>query len=207
MNYPVVQLDERKNVVVLHDGDIVHEFRKSKGWIYLLEVLRHPGECRYAYSLRAAEHPIPEEYRFANNISNDELSRHNLYPQHYVRSIEMADRRTIQEVSARLNRLIAIEAELRVNNDIAALEEVLLEKEQLSQYLQEVMSKDGRLRYFRDGGRKAVVSVNKALVRCLKEIEAVDPPLGKYLRKRVRIWHRVVYEAGERVISCQEGGL
>ncbi|MCB5252461.1 MAG: hypothetical protein WC944_10445 [Candidatus Cloacimonadaceae bacterium] len=202
MTHPVVHLCEKASVVVLQDGDIVHEFRKSKGWIYLLEVLRHPGECRYAYSLRTAEHPIPEEYRFSNIISETERNQHNLYAQHYARSIKMADWRTIKEVSQRLNRLIAMEAELRVNNDIAALEEVLQEKEQLSQYLQEVMGKGGRLRNFKDSGTKAVVSVNKAMRRCLKEIEEVDPPLGRYLRKRVRIWHRVVYEPGEIELRC-----
>ncbi len=196
MSYPVAQLKEKASVVVLHDGDIVHEFRKSRGWVYLLEALRNPGVFRYAYSLKAAEHPIPEEYRYVNDISENERNEQNLYVQYCTRSIEMADRQTIKEVSRRLNRVIAIEAELRANNDIAALEEVLREKEQLSQYLQEVMGKDGRLRYFKDGGRKAVVSVNRAMRRALKEIEEVDPPLGRYLRKQVRVWHKVVYEPG-----------
>jgi hypothetical protein len=202
MTYPVVQLQEKASVVVLHDGDIVHEFRKSKGWIYLLEALRHPGECRYAYSLKTAEHPIPEEYRFVNNVSENERNAENLYAQHYMRSLEMADRQTVKEVSQRLNRVLAIEAELRMNNDIAALEDLLREKEQLSQYLQEVMGKDGRLRYFKDDGYKAVVSVQKALRRTLQEIEKVDPPLGRYLIKRVKVWHRVVYQPGEMVVIC-----
>ena len=197
MTHPVVHLCEKASVVVLQDGDIVHEFRKTKGWKYLLEALRHPGERRYAYSLSTAEHPVPEEYRYCNKLSEDERNQLNLYARHYTRSIEMADRRTIREVSQRLNRLIAIEAELRINNDIAALEEVLLEKEQLCEYLQEVMGKDGRLRHFKDSGYKAVASVNKALRRCLMQIEEVDPPLGRYLRKRVRTWHKVVYEPGE----------
>ena len=202
MSYPEAQFQEKASVVVLHDGDIVHEFRKSKGWIYLLEVLRHPGESRYAYCLMAAQHPIPEEYRFVSDVSENERNAENLYGHHYAHGIEMADRQTIKEVSQRLNRVIAIEAELRVNNDLAALEEVLREKEQLSQYLEEIMWRDGRLRYFRDGGRKAVVSVNRALRRALQEIEDVDPPLGRYLRKRVKIWHRVVYQPGSIVVSC-----
>ncbi|MCB5272267.1 MAG: hypothetical protein LHW56_10545 [Candidatus Cloacimonetes bacterium] len=202
MSNSVAQFQEKASVVVLQDGDIVHEFRKSRGWIYLLEVLRHPGQCRYAHSLRAAEHPIPEEYRYVNDFSENERNAENLYAQHYVQNIEMADRQTIKEVSKRLNQVLAIEAELRVNNDIAALEEVLREKEQLSQYLEEVMWRDGRMRYFRDGGRKAVSSVHKALSRALQEIEDVDPPLGRYLRKRVKIWHRVVYEPGDIVVSC-----
>jgi len=197
MTYPVAQLQEKASVVVLQDGDIVHEFRKTKGWVYLLEALRHPGEYRYAYSLRAAEHPIPEEYRFVNNISEDERNQQNLYVQYHPYSFEMADRQTIKEVSRRLNQVIAIEAELRVNNDIAALEDLLQEKEQLSEYLEEVMRHDGRLRYFNDGGRKAVVAVNKALRRCLMEIEEVDPPLGRYLRKQVRTWHKVMYQPGQ----------
>ncbi|MDI3504584.1 MAG: hypothetical protein PWP64_1520 [Candidatus Cloacimonadota bacterium] len=204
-----LQVIEHQTKVELRMADRVYTMNKSKGWGYLLELLRHPGELRYARTLVAAQHPIPDEYQMLSKLSVEELGTMNLYPQFDTRRIEMADARCIREVSARLNHLIALEAELRQHNNPAALEDLLTEKDKLSEYLYEVLRRDRRLRYFADNSDKATNSVNKALRRCLDGIAAVDPQLGAYLKQHVRVWHRLRYEPGEIEIEVfgVSGGL
>jgi hypothetical protein len=200
-----VKIIEHTGRIELHNGDREYVLRKSKGWVYLLELLRHPGEFRYAQALVAAEHPVPQEYCRISEFSETELQGLNLHIQCDTRRMEMIDQRCIKEVSARLNHLIGLEAELREGNNLAALEDLLSEKDQLSQYLAECLRRDGRMRYFCDGSYKAVSSVNKALRRCLDGIVAVDPALGHYLKKQVRVWHRLMYEPAELEIEVWAG--
>ena len=192
-----LEIVEREHLVVMHYDGRYHEFKKKVGWSYLLALLRKPGETFHARDLLASRNSIPEEYRTMACMSVAELGGINLHIQPADHRIEKADNRCIAEVKKRLLQLIEIEAELRMNNDVAALEEILEEKDMLMSYLQDLLYKDGRIAKFIDSENKANNAVRKAISRCLDEIEAVEPELGGYLRKRVKKSGRLYYLPGK----------
>jgi len=192
-----VTIHERERKIELQVGDASYQMKKSKGWIYLLDLLRHPGQQRYALSLLAAHQSIPEQYRLLGEISESQRNSLDLYSCYYAPEIKMADQRTVTEVKARLLRLIEMESSLRIQNNLAALDDLLQEKEELEHYLKEIMNKSGQLRNFREHNRREIYSVYKAIRRCLDSIARLDPALGRYLEGRVKIWRYLSYEPGE----------
>ncbi|MCK9557435.1 MAG: hypothetical protein PHO85_01425 [Candidatus Cloacimonetes bacterium] len=197
MRSQTLELVEHDRCVEMNYHGTNQEFKKSVGWRYLLELLRHPGETYYARDLYASRNTVPEGMQMFAAMSAAELEGMNVYRQSPDNRIEKADLRCIAEVKKRLLKVIEMEAELRINNDVAALEEVLNEKDKLLSYLQEVLYKDGRIAKFLDAENKAREAVRKAISRCLDEIEAVEPELGRYLRKRIKRSGRLYYLPGD----------
>jgi hypothetical protein len=187
--------ESAKNVELRYNGNC-YVFSKTVGWTYLLELLRHPAQMYNARELACSDLEIPEQYRSLSRQKSTALEAMGLNYYEADSGIDLADKRCVQEVTRRLQQVINIEAELRVNNDLCALAEILEEKERLQDYLQKVLSKDGRIRKFMDAEQKATKAVNRAIRRCIDGIEAVDPELGKYFRRCVKSWKRVVYLPG-----------
>ncbi|MCK9336107.1 MAG: hypothetical protein M0Q99_12440 [Candidatus Cloacimonetes bacterium] len=184
---------ENSNQVKLDYNGNLHCFKKSVGWKYLLEILRNPGRIYNARQLSSTFRKIPERYQYLARQSKTELESSNLYISPAEMRIAMIDDRGLKEVSKRLNVLIEIEAELRINNDLAALDDVLEEKEQLQQYLQEVLSYTGSIRSFSNSESKAAAAVSKAITRCLDSIHDVEPALAEYLSKHIEKSNRICF--------------
>jgi hypothetical protein len=197
MTQRTVTILEREREVEMRIGEKMYCMHKSKGWIYLLELLRHPGQLRFAGSFLAAANPVEQCYRQLVELSDTERIEMGLYAHFMPLQIEMTDGRTIREVSARLTQLIELEATLRIENNLAALDDILLEKQKLQDYLAEVLLPGGKVRFFGEHGRREMRSVYMAIKRCLDGISDLEPDLGAYLRSRVKIWHQLSYEPGE----------
>jgi hypothetical protein len=172
-----------------------HIFKHSRGWSYLAELLSHPGKEYFARELAASAAPIEAKYQYLSELSNAEYEAMHLYSHSYQRGIEMSDKRTIARVSRRLNQLLALEAELRINNDDAALEELLSEKDALMEYLRQCLLRNGHIRNFRQSEDKSAAAVNKAIRRCLDKIREVEPELADHFKSHLSMWNRVCYQS------------
>ncbi len=193
----IVTFIEHERDVEMRVDNRIYRVHKSKGWIYLLELLRHPGKTRFAGSFLAAANPIEDRYQQLGDLSETERIEMGLYAQFMPLRIEMTDERTVRDVSARLMLLIEMEATLRTENNLAALDDILTEKQQLQDYLAQVLLPGGRIRCFSEHSRRDMRSVYMAIKRCLEGISALEPSLGEYLRARVNTWHQLSYEPGE----------
>lgn len=196
MQHSMFEIQEVAQSVELRYNGKCYVFKKTVGWTYLLELIRHPARMYNARELAQAEVEIPEQYRTLSDLGSTALEKQGLYYYEADSGIDLTDQRCVKDVSRRLKQLIAIEAELRVNNDLGALAELLEEKEHLQEYLAKSLGKNRRIRKFADAEQKATKAVNKAIRRCIDGIEAVDPELGKYFRRCVKSWKRVVYLPG-----------
>ena len=56
-----------------------------------------------------------------------------------------------------------------------------------------LLKNDGSIRCFPSNEAQAVKAVNKALRRCIKGIEELDPELGSHFREQVKTWNQVMY--------------
>jgi len=193
MQDSMFEIQESAKSVELRYHGKCYVFNKTVGWKYLLELIRHPAQMYNARELAQSETEIPEQYRLLSESGSPALEKMGLNYYEADSGIDLADKRCVKEVTRRLKQLIYIEAELRLNNDICALEEILEEKEMLQDYLQAVMQKDGRMRKFMDAEQKATRAVNRAIRRCIDGIGEVDPELGRYFRSSVKSWKRMVY--------------
>lgn len=192
-----VRITTQRRQVILHCGPRQHTFKRSKGWDYLLQVLSQPGQELSATQLITQGNIIPAHYGYLSQLSEADLVSDNIHPFELEQPIQLCDRKTVGQVCARMKVLIQKEAELMEYCDLAALDEVRTEKEQLEQYLCEVLNPQGRIRHCRDKASRDIQSVNRALRRVLQEIRTVEPDLGDYLRGCVKIWGWVCYHPGE----------
>lgn len=193
MEQPLYEIAEKGNLIELSYKGRSHLIRRNRGWDYLLELVRHPGKVYDARSLMQVGQSIPAEYQALAGLDKESLELQGLYCHDYSSWLPMSDRRSIGDVIARLKRLVVLEAEMRVNNNLAALDDVLQEKQQLQEYLGEVLKNDGSIRCFPSNEAQAVKAVNKALRRCIKGIEELDPELGSHFREQVKTWNQVMY--------------
>ena len=194
MESRTVEITVQRKEVQLNCNNIQYTFKLTKGWKYLLELFRHPGEERSAASFISSEAVIDTKYNSMREISNAEREYIGLYTCDYLPPVALADHQTIREVSHRLNQVVQMEASARSANNYAHLDDLLEEKEMLMQYLSEVLKTQGKLRFSKDNGIQAV---NQAIRKTLILIEDTVPIFGKDLRKRVRNWQKVCYEPGE----------
>ena len=186
-------LTERSKVITLEIADRRYSLKNGKGFAYLLELLRNPGKRYYAMTLHNAQNPLPEEYRLLAEQSNIERTRQLIYHHDELPPIWKADWQTIREVSARLNFLIEQKALMQQYNDLGALEEVEWEMDFLSQYLGDVVRRDGNLAAFNTSQKKVVRSVNRAVRRAIEQIRSKEEDLGDYLGRQVHAWHILYY--------------
>jgi len=196
-----VRIRECEREVELGIGQKTYRMYKSKGWIYLLELLRHPGQTRFAGTFLAAVNPIPDRYRKIGELSDTERLAMGLHSHLAPLRIQMADDQAIREISSRLTYLIEMEATLRTENNLAALDDILSEKQKLQEYLSQVLKPGGKIRCFGEHSSRDMRAVYMAISRCLDGISKVEPALGEYLRSRVKMWHLLCYEPGEIEIS------
>jgi len=193
----IIRFVSRNRQVILHCGARQHTFKLSKGWKYLLHILSQPGQSVTATQLLSQGNSIPAHYGHLARLSEVHLATMQLYTFDLEQPLPLCDRQTIGQVCARMNYLLQKEAELMEYCDLAALEELREEKEQLQHYLSEVLNSRGRIRSSRDKARRDIHSVYVAIGRAIREIAAVEPELGGYLAKHIQAWGRVCYNPGE----------
>ncbi len=171
-------------VTVEHAGKS-HDFRYKKGWSQLLELLRNPENIfpfnTFIFSnsqKELMENAFGELMLNIKHESGISIMGHN-------QADLFCDPRTIKEVKERLIYLIDREAKLRNNNDYAALDEVLEEKDMLISYLGQALSPTGRIRVNKSEFEHQKRNVWRRISRVIDEIGSIFPDLAKILYRQI----------------------
>lgn len=172
------------NVTIQHDGKS-HDFRYKKGWSQLLELLRNPEKV---YPFNAFVSSNSQQHSMMNVfgetlLNNKEESGISILGANDADLF--CDSRTLREVKERLVTLIQREAELMTNNDYAALDELIEEKDMLIQYLKEVLTPRGTIRVNNSEALALKRTVGRRLIRVIEEIGTVYPDLALTLKRQI----------------------
>jgi len=197
MQKPTARFTQQGKRVMLNVGGKIQNFRLSKGFEYLLHILSHPGTSYYASMFNSGKYLVDPGFKYLSELPESALEQQGLSGFDFLPPIHKADRQTVKEVSARLNCLIQLEVVLRENNDLAALDDLIWEKEQLCLYLHDVLSVRNRLASIPTEDSKSARQVYKSLARVYKQIAECEPELAIELKSRIIAWHKVCYLPGE----------
>ncbi|MDZ4121519.1 MAG: hypothetical protein U1C33_03810 [Candidatus Cloacimonadaceae bacterium] len=104
-------------------------------------------------------------------------------------AITLCDHKTIREVYARLNKLIAIKATIicSTSPDSPHLQEVNTEINALKKYLSEVLRPGGAIKNYHPEQKKACQRISTAISRLLKKAQATHPEAVAIIRKNLKM--------------------
>jgi hypothetical protein len=165
--------------------------RASKAARYLVELLLHPYQPISAVALHAlVNHALPahsgtDDLGYLPDSVN--TSFHNLLPQ------PLCDAETIRSVKQRLNRVLARLAEAKQWHDLAGIEALQQERDDLLAYLQTCLSPLGSAQRESDPDYKCRDNVYQSLRQLLSRIRRHCPELGDLLQKSLRLWSELVF--------------
>ncbi len=186
----VLELNVGRKEVRFVYGDKDFILRKSRGMIYMIELLCHAWHQIDAGALARLTkydgHCIIEISDANLSLTED--------PEH---GIPYCDKRTIHEIKMRLVALTEEYAEACVWNDLARAEDIRTEMDQLERYLSETFSPKRQIRMMPSAARRVQAAVNKALVRVIGQIAETDGDLAAHLRSSLHLGSRLVYTPGD----------
>jgi hypothetical protein len=124
---------------------------------------------------------------YAKHPSSPNKSMPNPFVQ--LGHIMLCDRKTIREVYARLNKLIAMKAEIlnAEKQDAVKLDDIDQEISALKKYLGEVLRPGGAIRSVHPEEKRASQRVSVAISRLLKKAEKDHPEAVAIIRQNLRM--------------------
>lgn len=191
----------RRNKLRIWHRDRDYSVKFTHGWRYLCALLESPGLPFRPWQLERPECEFEDRqgpFTHLDAMQNADLSYCDLLP-----PLPLADARTIQEIKQRLNHLLEAIALARDFCDLGQMEKLLTEKEDLQDYLMQVYSPRGRIRDFPSEQQKQQQRVNKYIRRAVKQLEALDPYLARYLASHLKLGSWLQYSPGELEITVQ----
>ncbi len=151
--------------------------KNSKGLQYLSVLLRHPGRkfLPVEIAMEAGESmSAPPAHLSEEGVNTSTLRDFGT----------TIDHQTLASCRTRLYEIETEEREVKEDNDLARLEGLRVERDQVEDYLSAALGIGRRPRQGKTPAQKAHDRVTKALKRGLADIEAKHPSLAKHLQVR-----------------------
>jgi len=171
---------------------------KSIGYAFLVELASKPNATIHCSQLRNL-YNLPGRGAEEMSIAYKDKEREelNFCISSSPLPIQVIDEQTLQQTKQRLQSLIALEAELLNWNDLARLDEVRSEKEQLVEYLKECLDRKGRIRSLNQTANNDYRMVYRSINRVICKIREIDPELAEEVLKHLETgiyfkWKEVV---------------
>ena len=99
--------------------------------------------------------------------------------------IPATDIRTVREIKQRMGKIENELLKAEENHDLCKKDELISEKEQCENYLQETINKNGTFKNLNTINRKSIKSISRAIDVVLKEISDQSEVLYKILKKNI----------------------
>lgn len=179
------RIKRKGNTVTVEHAGKSHDFRFRKGWGQLLEILRNPENIIPFKNFIISESQKDRMENAFGELMLNIKHESGISILGYNQADLFCDPQTVKEVKERLIYLIDREAKLRNNNDYAALDEILEEKDMLVTYLQEALSPTGRIRVNNNEIRHQKRNVWRRISRVIDEIGSIFPDLAKILYRQI----------------------
>lgn len=179
------RIKRKGNTVTVEHAGKSHDFRFRKGWGQLLEILRNPESIIPFKNFIISESQKDRMENAFGELMLNIKHESGISILGYNQADLFCDPQTVKEVKERLIYLIDREAKLRNNNDYAALDEILEEKDMLVTYLQEALSPTGRIRVNNNEIRHQKRNVWRRISRVIDEIGSIFPDLAKILYRQI----------------------
>lgn len=179
------RIKRKGNTVTVEHAGKSHDFRFRKGWGQLLEILRNPESIIPFKNFIISESQKDRMENAFGELMLNIKHESGISILGYNQADLFCDPKTVKEVKERLIYLIDREAKLRNNNDYAALDEILEEKDMLVTYLQEALSPTGRIRVNNNEIRHQKRNVWRRISRVIDEIGSIFPDLAKILYRQI----------------------
>lgn len=179
------RIKRKGNTVTVEHAGKSHDFRFRKGWGQLLEILRNPENIIPFKNFIISESQKDRMENAFGELMLNIKHESGISILGYNQADLFCDPKTVKEVKERLIYLIDREAKLRNNNDYAALDEILEEKDMLVTYLQEALSPTGRIRVNNNEIRHQKRNVWRRISRVIDEIGSIFPDLAKILYRQI----------------------
>jgi len=158
----------------------------------ILGEVKHTTGCRYVLCLLKNKR---KKFPYFYLENNDEITNYQIIKEvnefELVESIsiyfinvpiEMCDQRTIDEVKKRLKIINTILDSGDIENP-EMLSKLALEREQLINYLNEVLTASGKIKRFHDQLCKSKFAVKKSIQRFMNELFEKDSDLATYIER------------------------
>lgn len=179
-----------KNLTLHYEGR-QHCLKLTNSLKKLLALLSHPGMPITYLMLDTSPNAVEAKYRqFADHV---QLEENGLHTQESFLRIPMVDLKTVKAVKQRLLQIISQQAEREENCDLAPLEDLQTEQEQLVAYLKEVYRPQGISKGFCDEGALLHKRVQKGLLRALAQIHEVEPHLARQIKASLKYHQTIVF--------------
>jgi len=175
---------EREVVVALAAGN-------CKGSKALLELYLHAGKAIPAEELYNLEN-VQKVRHIADN-KHDPDENYCRIIDHYITtsspdcSIELTDRKTVDQVYKELQAIEYHLFQAVDNNDHGRVEDLMRQKEQCLHYLHECLTPTGKIRKTSDTSRKLTLALARDVKYYLDRLAKTDPDLSNYIRDHVKI--------------------
>jgi 7-cyano-7-deazaguanine synthase in queuosine biosynthesis len=156
----------------------------------------YKGLTLIAYLLKRSHEEVPlrdlhleaeKQYQAATKIDKYQLEEQKLESFSSELTIELTDKKTIDEVK---ERLLEVEVELieaNQNNDIGNIEKLENEKQQLTSYLASSIGITGRPRQFGNKYKRMNDRISKSILRAIEKVKEVHPLLGFHLSNSIKV--------------------
>lgn len=179
------------DVIVPRERLLRHLCRKSKplrGDRYLLELLTHPNQPIHSSQLKNLFNEQGRGKQEFEDMANFKAGTGiNLGYGWCELPIEMTDMRTLTECWIKLRQLAEQEAILEDWNDLARLDEIRDEKQQILDFVRSCVNKNGKIKCLRNKQYDDYRAVLKTLNRTKAEIAKLDPELLAYIEEHLVI--------------------
>ena len=159
----------------------------------LLALLSHPFMPITYLMLDSPPNAIDAKYRQFSDSS--ELMVNELHIQECFPGVPMADIKTVLSVKQRLLKIVSELAELEESCDLARIDELQKEEDQLALYLREVYRPQGYFTGFCDENTLLHKRVQKGLLRALKQIKEVEPELARQIKASLKLHETIVFHS------------
>jgi hypothetical protein len=177
-------------VVVEKIQQVKEKVRSSKGTEYVTFLLKNPL-VRFPYFY--LEYNLNQDRNLdTNGMNAPEYLQHAT--DYLVKTpILMCDEQTKRQVQKRLEQVVKkIELAEKVQNEVE-LYNLTKEKEALIKYLAEILTPNGRIRYFHEIIDKPKYAVQQNIRRFLLEIAKIDKNLHRIIKDKITIERYVVF--------------
>jgi len=188
---------QKRTVTIVHQGKSVTYDHAGFGFEYLDELLHHPNQPISCGNLRQLFQIDPNQTSsddFNETVPNADYLALKFPFLPTERPIEYADEQTIKEVKERMIELINEEAELMQYHDYARLDSVRKEKDDLIDYLKQVLSPMQKPRFLYHQQRNDYSAVKQAIKRALEKIKNDFPVLYIDLETHLKYGLLICYQ-------------
>jgi len=168
-----------------------HSLKLDRSMHQLLALLSHP--CMPISYLMLDSPPNAVEGKYRQFSDRSELMVNELHIQECFPVVPMTDIKTVVSVTQRLLKIVTELSELEESCDLARIEELQKEQDQLALYLREVYRPQGYFTGFCDENTLLHKRVQKGLLRALKQIKEVEPELARQIKASLKLHQSIVF--------------